>query len=203
MSDCDCIVIEPDCPSFHRKYSPYCRLIDVSANTPQVYLRVASSIRFSSQVLTFNHDRVYMELRRKGCENLLATSPAWRRDADGNIGFYFDGNLFDQSPGFFIGDVYINCNYCFSVQLRLSGCEAAVIGCYVEPALEECGQGECGLTPSIGTGAIGGLACPAPASECGTVAPFFPMSNTIPVSPSACATPSCSIVSVSGIGPIG
>lgn len=198
---CDCAIIETDCPTFHRRFSPYCRMVDVSTAAPQVYFSVAPSLRASLNRLTFNSDRVYLELRRKGCENLLATYNAWRRDLYGNIGFYFDDTLFAQNPGFFIGDVYINCVYCFSVQLRFAGCEAVVMDCYTQPIMETCGKGECSVIQVIGVGSIGGFGC-AVTSDCGPIAPYFPLDNpaTPPqVEQNQCCTP----MSVAGVGSMG
>ncbi len=200
MSNCECAVV-PNCPTLHRRYSPYCRMVEVSAYNPQVYFTVAPSIRFSNSALTFNRDRVYLELRRKGCENLLATYSVWRRDLNGNIGFYFDDTLFGQPPGYFIGDVYINCTYCFSVQLRLSPCEAVVTDCYVQPIMETCGKGECGVIQVVGIGSIGGLSC-AVTSDCGPIAPYFPLDN--PATPPQAQLAQCCIPATSaGTGSIG
>ena len=176
-------------------------MIDVYPSSPQVYLAVAPALRYSLSKLTFNHDRVYLELRRKGCEGtLIATYNVWRRDLYGNIGFFFDDTFFGQPAGYYIGDVYINCTYCFSVQLRLSGCDATVLDCYTEKALELCGGGECSVIQVIGAGAIGGTGCLV-TSDCGVVAPYFPLDNPIsplPVSSTNCQFTACAVGSVIG-----
>lgn len=199
MSACDCAVIATTCPTIPRRYSPYCRLVDVSSANPQVYFSVAPYIN-SNQTIIFNHDSVYLELRRKGSERLLGTYNVWRRDLTGAIGFYFDGNLFDQSPGYFVGDVYINCEYCFSVQLRLRPCGATVLSCYTQPVLETCGGGECSVIQVIGIGSIGGVGC-ATTADCGGIAPYFPLDN--PVTPAQEQINQCCPSSVMGLGTIG
>lgn len=170
-----------------RRYSPYCRFITVSRATPQVYLTVTPAPA-SGVPVTFNHDSVYLELRRKGCEGtLLATYPAWRRDANGAIGFYFDDTLFDFRAGFFIGDVYINGAYCFSVQLWLHDCEATVVDCYVQPLQETCGLDACvSVVDTIGLETIGGG--PYPESV-----PYFDLNNPLYPQPAALASGNCTL----------
>lgn len=199
MSDCDCIVIEDSCPSIHRRFSPYCRMVDVDASNPQVYFSVGAAIN-SNVVLTFNHDRAYLELRKKGSEYLIATYNVWRRDLNGAIGFFFDANLFTQTPGYYIGDVYINCTYCFSVQLRLRPCSSVVLSCYTQPVLETCGVEDCGVIQVIGVGSIGGATCAA-TSNCGPIPPYFPLDN--PVTPAQPEINECCLPSVAGVGTIG
>lgn len=187
-------------PFLRRRFSPFCRIVDVTPNSPQVYFRVAPSVQNDSTALTFIHSRVYLELRRKGVETLLGTYNAWRRDANGNIGFYFDDILFGSAPGFYVGDVFIDCVYCFSVQLRLPPCETVVTDCYVQPVLETCGEGDCAVVDVVGFGSIGSWPCNiAVSSICGNVAPYFEIAN--PGSPPA--QTSVSSCSTTGFTPIG
>lgn len=190
--------IQPTCavPAFRRRFSPYCRLTDITPTTPQVYFRVDSSLS-GGVALTFNYSRVYMELRKKGQEVLIATYNAWRRDENGYIGFYFDDTFFALCDGYYTGDVYIDCKYCFSVQLRLPPCEAAVTDCYVQATMEDCGRGECTVIDVIGFGTVGGIPCNSVTSSvCGDVAPYFDLSNPIP-SVVSCPIPSiCNFPSV-------
>lgn len=199
---CGCITPVITSCTINRRFSPFCRIVDVVPSTPQVYFRVALSSQRDSTSLTFAHSSVYLELRRKGMEALLATYTAWRRDENGYVGFYFDDALFGQPPGFFIGDVYIDCKYCFSVQLRLPPCETFVTDCYVVPALEDCGRGECTVLDPVGLGVAGGLPCDAPSTVCGDAIPYFDLSNPVPPAsvcgiPTACCfTPACAAGSV-------
>ncbi len=188
-----CIPILTQCAPAHRRFSPYCNMIEVNPTTPQVYLRVAPSVQRDATSLTFSHSGVYLELRRKGMPALLATYTAWRRDANGYIGFYFDDALFAQPPGFFIGDVFIDCAYCFSVNLRLPRCQAVVTDCYVQPILENCGNGECAIQDAAGFGVVGGLQCDTPVtSPCAGVAPYFPLDNpVVPVTPPCPTSTAC------------
>lgn len=198
--------IQPVCstPVLRRRFSPYCRIVDVTPQTPQVYFRVDSSLS-SGVTLTFNYSRVYLELRRKGQETLIATYNAWRRDENGAIGFYFDDAFFEQCDGYYVGDVYIDCKYCFSVQLRLPPCEAAVVGCYVQPAMETCGREVCSLIDPVGLGIVGGWMCDiAPATNCGDIAPYFTLSDS-GASVVSCPIPSvCNFPSIPcGLTPVG
>lgn len=188
---CGCLPVCPPAIPRWRRFSPVCRLVDVGPANPQVYFRVAPSYPLSSHALTFSQDRVYMEVRRKGREDLLATYNVWRRDANGDIGFYFDDDLFSQPPGYYFGDVFIDCEYCFTVQLRLPRCDAVVTGCYTVAAMETCGEGICSVIDPAGIGMVGGGECPLPAAvtDCGTIAPFFELFDPV-VSPTAPCAPS-------------
>lgn len=188
-----------------RRFSPYCRLVEVSPAAPQTYFLVGTSLRNPS-VANFNNTGVYLELRRKGCENLIATYPVWRRDEHGAIGFYFDDNFFSQAPGYYIGDIYFNCSYCLSVQLYLAPCQAVVFDCYAAPVMDA-GIAPCDLFPSVGLESIGGLEClPAsvPAPACGPVPPFYPLINPpVPPSPPPPDPPVPPTVPCVGAGSIG
>lgn len=193
---CGCLPQSSVCTPIRRKFSPFCKVIDVSSATPQVYLRVAPSVQLDSQALTFAHSRVTLELRRKGCETMLASYPAWRRDGRGYIGFYFDNTLFSGPAGYYVGDVFIDCCYCFSVTLRKPKCEALVTDCYVQPAIDTCGNGECGLGNVIGMGPIGmlGESCslPGETTACGPIAPYFPLDNPPAPTPVCSSSSACS-----------
>jgi hypothetical protein len=198
---CGCIPVAPCVPQLRRHFSPFCRMVDVTPSTPQVYFRVAPSVQHDSTALLFTHSRVYLELRRKGIENLLGTYNAWRRDANGNIGFYFDDVLFNSEPGFFIGDVFIDCVYCFSVQLRLPPCEAVVTDCYVQPIHDVCERGECTVVDIVGFGTIGSWPCNIVVpSICGDIAPYFELTNPGIVPAHQNPPPGCN---TTGFTPIG
>lgn len=200
---CGCIPVPVCLPTLRRRFSPFCRWADVSPQTPQVYFRIASSVQHDSQTFLFTNSRVYLELRRKGMEALIATYDAWRQDATGNVGFYFDDTLFNQPPGFFIGDVFVDCVYCFSVQLRLPPCELVVTDCYVQPIMETCGRGECSVASIVGLGVIGlgPWSCAAPDSVCGVTPPYFEITNSapLPTAPS-CPPPGCNSTGFTPIG---
>ncbi len=205
--DCGCIPA-PVWPQLRRRFSYVCRLVDVTPANPQVYFKVAASYPTDKHQLTFNHTRGYMEIRRKGIDHILiATYNIWRRDAYGSIGFYFDDTFFGQLPGYYIGDIFLDCEYCFSVQLRLPVCKAVVIDCYTVAALETCGEPLCSIIDAMGSGMIGGGECPLPPAitECGSLPPYFelfdPIDNTPPACPvnSLCAIPP----NCAGSSPIG
>lgn len=192
---CGCIIPEPVVPRPKRRFSPDCRCIDIGPSTPQLYLNVAPSVQRNGHQITFNNDRSYMKVFRKGREDIeIATYNVWRRDANGALGWYFDNVLFDQPSGFFVGDVYLNCVYCFSVQLRLPPCEAVITSCYTQPILENCGAGECSLIQVTGEGMVGGGDCalPPPVTECGTIAPYYSLENPLEPLPPCTDTSVCS-----------
>ena len=49
------------------------------------------------------------------------------------VNVYFDDALFAQPSGYYYGDIFIDCVYCFTVNLRLPRCEAVVTDCYAQP----------------------------------------------------------------------
>lgn len=167
-------------PERRRRFSRACRLVDVSSCNPQAYFTVAANYATDSTAWAFSHDHVYMEVFRKGREDIpVATYNVWRRDANGAIGFYFDDTLF-ATPGFYVGDVFINCVYCFSVQLRVPPCEAVVTDCYTVAALETCGSDICAFIEPAGYGIVGGGECGVPTNTvCGPVAPFFELYDPV------------------------
>lgn len=175
--ECGCIEPTPPVPLFHRRFSG-CPSLDVSPSAPQAYFRVAPSVKFDSSSFTFANMQAYMEVRRKGIETLIATYPAWRRDANGYVGFYFDDALWNSPPGFYVGDIFLNCQYCLSVRLRLPPCEAVITDCYAQPALETCGAAMCcGIIDMAGDGIVGGGSCAViPAGP-----PYFELTNPGPI----------------------
>lgn len=207
-ADCGCLPVIPCGPRLRRRFSYACRLVDITPANPQVYFAVAGSPQSDSHQLTFSHTRGYMELRRKGLDHvLIATYNIWRRDAYGSIGFYLDDTFFNQPPGYFIGDIFLDCEYCFSVQLRLPVCRAVVIDCYTVPVLETCGEGICTVMDALGIGMIGGGECPLPpaVTECGTLPPYFELFDPINNTPAPCPTDTaCAIPpNCTGSTPIG
>lgn len=177
---CGCIEPTPPVPLFCRRFSG-CGILDVSPSHPQAYFRIAPSVRYDGSSFTFANMDAYMEVRYKGREELIATYPAWRIDANGYVGFYFDDTLWQNKPGFYVGDIFLNCAYCLSVQLRLPRCEAVVTDCYAQPVLETCGDVCCGIIDMAGDGMAGGGTCGVPTSP-----PFYDLTNPGPMVPSDC-----------------
>jgi hypothetical protein len=204
---CGCIIPDPVVPTLRRRFSPDCRMVDVGPATPQAYFSIAPSVQSNGHQASFSYDRAYMNVYRKGREDLLITTyNVWRRDINGAIGWYFDDTLFNQPPGFFIGDVFIDCDYCFSVQLRLPRCESVVTSCYVQPIMEQCGEGECSVIQPMGEGLIGGGECALPpaVTTCGTQAPYFPLENPLkPPAPCAESSACCLTPDPAGFQPAG
>lgn len=192
-AQCGCIPVCAAVPARWRRFSRTCRLVDVSPANPQAYFAVAASYGTDSTQLSFNHDRVYMEVFRKGREDIrVATYNVWRRDANGSLGFYFDESIFCL-PGFYVGDVFINCEYCFSVQLRVPVCAAVVTDCYTVAALETCGADICAFVEPAGYGTAGGGECGVPptVTECGTIAPFFELYDPVGATAAPCGPTGC------------
>lgn len=189
-----CIPIASPCQPTFRRFSPYCQFLEVTPAAPQLYLRVAPSPQQDASSLTFAHTSAYAELRRKGIPDLLATYQAWRRDENGYIGFYFDDAYFAQPTGYYLLDIFLDCSYCFSVNLRKPRCEAVVMDCYVQPVMETCGTGDCNATNVVGFDTAGGLVCTDvnPNPVCAGIAPYFPLDNPqVPVVPPCPSAPCC------------
>jgi hypothetical protein len=165
-----------------RRYSG-CDWIAISPGTAKVFVRMLQSHQNPSQ---FIPDQVPVQIKmyREGINCVIAEYPAWQRDSKGYVGFYFDDALLAQAAGYYVGDVFLGCDYCFSLKFRLAPCELIVDDCRVENQVETCGAEICAIYSAIGEGVVGGGPdCPAspPCSPCddtcGAVPPFFDDSN--------------------------
>jgi len=174
--------LAPDGCGKPRRYSG-CDWIAISPDTAKVFVRMLQSVQNPRQ---FIPNRVPMQIKmyRQGINCLLATYDAWQRDANGYVAFYFDEALLGQPAGYYVGDVFFGCEYCYSLRFRLAPCEVIVDDCRVENTIETCGKAICAIYPAIGEGTIGGVDCAlapsgGPCDEpCGSaVAPFFDDSN--------------------------
>jgi hypothetical protein len=158
--------------------------IEINANVRKTFLRLMSNSYAPSHVLP-NSLPVYIEIRKRGNEALVARYDAFQRTLDGDVGFYWDSLFNEAPPGLYVGDVVVDCCYCFSVLFRIRPCEMVVGSYHNELATESCGMGECSMLDTIGEGVIGGLQCevaPEP-SECGLPAPYFESTDPVPNSP--------------------
>jgi hypothetical protein len=191
MDDCAwCVTSCNPCDTVQRRYAD-CDYIDITPKVKKTFVRMLASYQNPIQVDP-TRARIYIEIRRRGCPEQVACYDAFQRTADGYVGFYWDGNFTGADPGLYVGDVFVECNYCFSLHFRIPRCEIVVDSCYNEFAAEDCGEGECSMLETVGAGVVGGLECevvPAP-SECGLPAPYF--ETTDPVVPIP-ATDGCNL----------
>jgi len=163
-----------------RRYSG-CDWIALSPGSAKVFFRMLESEQRPAQFIP-NRTPMLMKLYRQGTTCLIAKYPAWQRDANGYVGFYFDDAILRAHAGYYVGDVFLGCEYCFSLKFRLAPCELVVDECYVEPQVETCGKEVCAIYPAIGEGTIGGVDCAllpvASCTEtCGVVPPYVEDSN--------------------------
>lgn len=191
MDDCAwCVTSCNPCANVRRRYGD-CDYIDIVPGVTKTFIRMLSSYQNPVQVDP-RATRIYIEIKRAGCETSIACYDAFQRTADGFVGFYWDAQFTEAEPGLYVGDVYIDCNYCFSLRFRRPRCEIVVDSCYNEFAVETCGQGECSMLDTVGEGVVGGLECqvaPTP-DECGLPAPYFETTDPpVPIE----ATQGCSL----------
>jgi len=170
-----------------RRYAD-CGYIEITPKVKKTFVRMLASVQNESQFIPTT-ERIYIEIKRRGCETPLVCYDAFQRTAEGFVGFYWDSLFTEACPGLYVGDVYVECNYCFSVLFRIPKCELVVDACYNEYAAETCGEGECSIVDAAGEGVVGGLECetaPDP-SECGVAAPYFETFDpAIPETPDNC-----------------
>ena len=159
-----------------------CDWIEISPGTAKVFVRMLQSVQVP-KLFVPNRTAMQNKLYREGCDSLVAEYNAWQRDANGYVGFYFDDCILAASAGYYVGDVFLGCDYCFSLKFRLAPCELIVDDCQVENQVETCGTTLCELYPAIGEGTIGGVDCALPPSAapcgntCGAIPPYFDDSN--------------------------
>lgn len=170
------------CGCIHRRYASK-EYVQITSRVRKTFFRMLSSWSVPLQVDP-TRMRVYIEVRLRGCDELIARYDAFQRTADGYLGFYWDSNFWDAAPGLYVGDVYIDCNYCFSVRMRIPRCSIVVDSFYNEEMTEDCGEGECSMLVTVGEGVVGGVECEGvPSSECGLPAPYFETTDPVVQNP--------------------
>jgi hypothetical protein len=161
------------CNPIRRRYAD-CDYIDIVPGIKKTFIRM---LRSRQDPVQFDPTRVriYIEIKKRGCETLVACYDAFQRTADGYVGFYWDATFTAACEGLYVGDVYVDCNYCFSVLFRIPRCELVVDSCYNEYEAATCGAGECSMLETVGTGVVGGIECeePVDSNECGLPPPYF------------------------------
>jgi hypothetical protein len=165
-----------------RRYSG-CDWIELSPATAKVFVRMLQSQQNPVQFIP-THVPVQIKMYREGIDCAIAEYPAWQRDSKGYVGFYFDDAILGEAAGYYVGDIFFGCEYCFSLKFRLAPCEVIADDCRVENGVETCGAEICALYPAMGEGVIGGgvgcllpPACSPCDNTCGAVPPFFDDSN--------------------------
>lgn len=167
-----CIPACSRCGCMHRRYATK-DYVEITADVRKTFIRMLSSPSVPLQ-LDPARMQVYIEIRLRGCDALVARYDAFQRTATGYLGFYWDSVFWGSNPGLYVGDVYIDCQYCFSVRFRIPRCSIVVDSFYNEMATEECGYGECSMLITVGEGVVGGVECiGVDSSECGLPAPYF------------------------------
>jgi hypothetical protein len=127
-----------------------------------------TSLLSPTQQLLFGCACVRIELLRKGREVIIATYDAFSINNENEVCFYWDTDFLLQPYGYYLGDIFINDEYCFTVEFRIRRCEAVVVACRTErekacaPGCEDAiGKGplgaidpSCGVVPCIATDTI-------------------------------------------------
>jgi hypothetical protein len=92
-----------------------------------------------------------MDIVRKGQERVLAAYYAFTKNAEGQIGFYWDDAVRRLPHGWYTGDVYVSTEYCFSMALRVRRCMVEVVACETESVGKDgCGYDVCSPLGLIG-----------------------------------------------------
>lgn len=185
-----CVPACGSCNYVHRRYASR-DYVQITPMVRKTFIRMLASLQNTQQIDPARM-RIYIEIRLRGCETMIGCYNAFQRTADGYLGFYWDSQFTAACPGLYVGDVYIDCQYCFSILFRIPNCSLVVDSTYNELATEDCGLGECSMLETVGTGVVGGLQCevaPSP-DECGLPAPFFEtMDPSVPIE----ATEGCNL----------
>jgi hypothetical protein len=180
------------CVPKKRRYAD-CEYITITPAVKKTFIRMLNSRQYPAQVDP-GRLNIYIEIRYRGCNELIACYNAFQRTLEGYVGFYWDATFTEACAGLYVGDVYVDCEYCFSIHFRIPKCELIVDSCYNEFAAEDCGKGECSMVPTVGAGVVGGTTCPTPppSGECGLPAPFFETTDpAVPEEADAACNASC------------
>jgi hypothetical protein len=83
--------------------------IDIDSKVlAKTYVKLAEIGCGSDQFLV-NGNCVYIQIKRKGSDAVIARYNAFDLDVDGAVGFYWDDCLFCVAPGYYIGEIFIDC----------------------------------------------------------------------------------------------
>lgn len=143
-----------------RRYSG-CGILNIDASVVRSWFKLDTNALPSAQRLFLTCECVRIELLRKGKEVLIATYNAFSLSNDNEVGFYWDADFLLQPPGYYIGDIFINDNYCFTLEFRIRKCETVVVACRVDYEKPCATPGDA----AIGKNILGGIA-----GDCGPVA---------------------------------
>lgn len=77
--------------------------------TAKTYLKFSGSGCNAPQML-LNDNCVYIDIKRVGSDVVLARYNSYDIDVDGSISFYWDNCLFCVAPGYYTGEVFVDCD---------------------------------------------------------------------------------------------
>jgi hypothetical protein len=127
QNPCGCINREPLKPPRKRRFSG-CDMHEIDASVVKTWFKLGASAADTQQLLV-NSACVRIELMRKGSEDVFASYDAFSTNTASEVSFYWDAEFLERPFGFYIGDIFINEHYCFSVQFRIRKCEAVALSC--------------------------------------------------------------------------
>lgn len=111
----------------------------IDANTVRSCFKINKTPYKDAEQVLWQNNTSYLEVRRKGkLDILLTTIPMVSYDENGFGCFEWDEIMSQQPTGFYILDIFINCCYCFSLNLRLMPCRAVVVNSYNENNTNGC-----------------------------------------------------------------
>jgi hypothetical protein len=120
--------------------------MDITPATVKTWLKLSGS-NMTRDLLVIGCDKFEMQIVRKGKDNPFVVYPAFSK-TDHEVSFYWDDEFLAAAPGLYLGDVYVNDGYCFTVKFRIKKCDIAVVECRTEneapcsPCEEGCDDGE-------------------------------------------------------------
>lgn len=163
MSACQCL---PKVPKIELKRRwTGCGVLDIDPSVAKTWFQLEDTSRVSASQLVLGSACMQIDLSRKGTDEMFVAYKAFSTDVNNNVSFYWDDVFLQQPPGYYVGDVYFNDTYCFSMEFRIRRCEAVVVACmheYETPCRKECdviGElsptgGACPEAPCIGVDVI-------------------------------------------------
>lgn len=70
-----------------------------------------------------------LDVLREGKEQVLASYGAASLSTDGFVAFRIDENFSAQPTGYYVGNLHLNGQYCFSLRFRIRPCEVQAVAC--------------------------------------------------------------------------
>ena len=172
-----CIPVAPKLPERKRRF--VCNPLEIDASVVKSWIKPVSGYRTGNQFVNLACAAIALEIRRKGKEEIIETYEPFSIDNDKGLSFYWTPLFLALPFGYYQGDILVNGEYCFSINLRFRKCELAAVDCFNEherACIVPCADtiGAIGCEPDLCTpdDVVGGVApasdpCATDESDCG------------------------------------